>query len=90
MKMIDLEKERLDLDGLIKLAHCEPVLLVTADGKEFCVAEVDDFEREVEALRSSKAFQRFLDERSACSKRFSLAEIEAEIEQELSPHENAR
>ena len=90
MKTIDLDKEQLDLHAIIKLAHQEPVLLLTSDGKEFCLAEADDFEREVEALRGSQAFQRFLDERSACSKRFSLAEIEAEIEQELATRGDAR
>ena len=83
MKTIDLKKEKLDLDGVIKIARREPVLLVTPDGKEFCIAEVDDFDREVEALRGSPAFQRFLDERSASTKKNPLEEIEAEIDQEL-------
>jgi hypothetical protein len=86
MKTIDLEKEKLDLEALMKMARREPVLLVTPDGKEFCIAEADDFEREVEALRGSQAFQRFLDERSASTRRIPLAEIEAEIEQELEKH----
>jgi hypothetical protein len=86
MRTIDLESEHPDLDAIIKLAREEPVLLVTPDGKEFCIAEADDFEREVEALRGSRAFQRFLDERSACATRFSLAQIEAEIDQELAEH----
>ena len=34
MKTIDLKKEKLDLDGVIKIARREPVLLVTPDGKE--------------------------------------------------------
>jgi hypothetical protein len=83
MKTIDLKKEKLDLDGVIKIARREPVLLVTLDGKEFCIAEADDFDKEVEALRGSRAFQRFLDERSASAKRIPLEEIEAEIDQEL-------
>ena len=83
MKTIDLEKEKLDLEAVIKIACREPVLLVTPDGKEFCLAEADDFEKEVEALRGSRAFQRFLDERSACTRRIPLEEIEAEIEREL-------
>jgi hypothetical protein len=83
MRTIDLEKEPLDLAAVIKLASQEPVLLVTPEGKEFCLAEADDFEREVEILRGSQAFQRFLDERSASTRRIPLEEIEAEIEQEL-------
>jgi len=83
MKTIDLKKEKLDLEAVIKMARQEPVVLVTPDGKEFCIAEADDFEREVEALRGSQAFQRFLDERSAGTRRIPLEEIEAEIDREL-------
>ena len=45
--------------------------------------KTDDFEREVEALRGSQAFQSFLDERSAGKHRLPLEEIEAQIEKEL-------
>jgi hypothetical protein len=83
MKTVDLTKEKLDLEAVIEIASREPILLVTPDGKEFCIAEADDFEREVEALRGSRAFQRFLDERSASTRRIPLEEIAAEIEQEL-------
>jgi hypothetical protein len=83
MKTVDLTKEKLDLEAVIKIASRESILLVTPDGKEFCIAKADDFEREVEALRGSRAFQRFLDERSASTRRIPLEEIEAEIEQEL-------
>ena len=86
MRTIDLEKEPLDLRAIINIAQQEPVLLLTADGKEFCLAEADDFEREVESLRTSSAFQRFLDERSASAKRIPLEVIEAEVEQELAEH----
>ncbi|MGH7766857.1 MAG: hypothetical protein ACREQP_05335 [Candidatus Binatia bacterium] len=83
MKTIDLEKEKIDLAAVIKIARLEPVLLVTPDGKESCIAEADDFEKEVETLRGSQAFQRFLDQRSASTKRIPLEDIEAEIEKEL-------
>ena len=83
MKTIDLEKEPLDIKALIELASHEPVLLITAQGKEFCFAQADDFDREVETLRKSPAFQRFLDERSNSAKRISLDELETEIDQEL-------
>ena len=58
---------------------------MTPDGKEDCIAEADDFEREVEALRESQAFQRFY-ERSASTRRLPLEEIEAEIDHELKKH----
>lgn len=83
MKTINLENEPLDLKALIELASHEPVLLITAQGKEFCFAPADDFDNEVETLRKSLAFQRFLDERSKSSKRISLDQLESEIDQEL-------
>ena len=83
MKTVNLEEQKLDLRAVIDLAEKEPVVLLTADGREFVVAQADDFDREVETLRGSQAFQRFLDERSRSTRRIPLAEIEAEIEQEL-------
>ena len=83
MKTVNLEEEKLDLEAVIQLARQEPVVLLTADGKEFVLAEADDFEQEVETLRSSQTFQRFLAERSQNPRRIPLEEIEAEIEQEL-------
>ena len=83
MKTIRVDEEKLDLQKAIDLARKEPVVLLTADGKEFMLAEADDFEREVETLRGSQAFQRFLEERSKSVSRVSLEEIEAEIDREI-------
>ena len=49
--------------------------------EEFCVAEADDFEKEVEALRNSQAFQQFLDERSKDKRTISLEELEKALKQ---------
>jgi hypothetical protein len=83
MKTIDLGKEKLDLTDVIKIARQEPVLIVTPDGSEFCMAEADDFEKEVAALRNSQSFQQFLDKRSASTKTYALEDIEAEIDRAL-------
>jgi hypothetical protein len=83
MKTVNLEHEKLDLEGVINLARQGPLLLLTPDGQQFCVAPADDFETEVESLRRSETFQRFLDERSACTRRVPLEEVEAEIDRQL-------
>ena len=83
MTTVDLTKNRIDLEAAMQMARTEPVLLVAPDGREFCLAEADDFEKEVHALRASEAFQRFLDERRQSTTRFSLDEIEAEIDRDL-------
>jgi hypothetical protein len=83
MKTVNLEKRKIDLDDAIDLARQEPLLLVTPDGREFLLSEADDFEREVEVLRNSVDFQRFLDERSRSVGRISLDDLEAEIDDEI-------
>ena len=83
MKTVKVEDEKLNLQDVIKLARKEPVVLLTADGKEFVLAAADDFERELEALRGSHAFQRFLEERSKSASRVSLEDIESEIDREI-------
>ncbi len=88
MKTIDVSEGKVDLDSVINLARKEPLLLMTADGKEFFVALADDFEAEVESLRRSQTFQRFLDERLASPRRIPLARIEAEIDEELAGRKN--
>lgn len=83
MRTINLAKEHPVLEEIIKLAQKEPVLLLTSDGQEFVISEADDFEQEVETLRRSRAFQRFLDERSLSKSTVPLEDIEKEIEREL-------
>jgi hypothetical protein len=80
MKTIDLAQHKLDVEQLLALARQEPVLLRTAEGEEFCVAEADDFDREVETLRNSRAFQQFLDERSKDKRTIPLEELEKTLE----------
>jgi hypothetical protein len=83
MKTVDLGQQTLDLEEVIKLARHEPVLLLARDGTEFCIAEADDFDKEVEMLRQSPAFQRFLDDRAGCAQTIPLEEIETELEKDL-------
>jgi hypothetical protein len=86
MKMIDLSEQTIDITHILELAREGPVVLIAADGREYVVAEADDFDREVEQLRNSLAFQRFLDERSAYKtnkRRIPLEAVVHEIEAEL-------
>lgn len=80
---VDLRSEKIDLGDLLHLAQRDSVLVVAGDGREFIVAEADDFEAEVEALRNSARFQSFLDERMASPGRTSLEDVEKELAAEL-------
>ena len=59
MKTVDLKEERLDLQMWINLARKEPLMLLTADGREFVHSEADDFEQKVETLRASPVSSAF-------------------------------
>ncbi len=86
MKVINLAEQAIDIAEVLMLAQSEPVVLVAADGREYMVAEADDFDQEVEQLRQSVAFQAFLDERSARNStrpRRSLDEVAQAIEAEI-------
>jgi hypothetical protein len=83
MKTLNLKEAKIDLTEAVELAREEPILLVTATGQEFLLAEADDFEREAELLRNSVDFQRFLDERSRSLRRISPEEFEAETDDEI-------
>ncbi|HEV2854594.1 MAG TPA: hypothetical protein VHC97_17495 [Thermoanaerobaculia bacterium] len=67
------------LAELLDLAGEENVLLKTPDGREFVLAEVDDFEAEVEAVCQNQDLMKFLEERSREEKTYSLAEVEKKL-----------
>lgn len=64
MKTIELSKIRPTLRQLVEWARSENVLLKLEDGETFVLANVDDFEAEVESLRHSDEFMAFLDTRA--------------------------
>jgi len=52
-------------------------------GDNSITSEADDFDAEVEALRNSRRFQQFLDERMRDKTRLPIEQIEKEIAEEL-------
>ena len=84
MKTINLTQQHLDIAQVLELARHEPIVVIALGGREFIVAETDDFETEVSQLRASSEFQHFLDERIARrNHRRPLRAVLDEIEQEL-------
>jgi len=64
MKTLDLAKQAITLDDLLKLAAVGAVRIVTADGRAFVLEDATDFDEEVQLLAKSKKFRRFLKDRS--------------------------
>ncbi len=79
MKTIELTAEAPSLHEAVELADEENVIIKTPQGKRFILAELDDFDLEVEQLKNSKEFMAFLDERSKERGTTSIEELRKEL-----------
>jgi hypothetical protein len=64
MKAIELTPDTPSLRELVELADQENIMMRTPEGRQFVLAELDDFDVEVEQLKRSDEFRAFLDQRS--------------------------
>jgi hypothetical protein len=80
VKTIDLRRQEVSLDELLRSVGCDVVRITSKDGDEFVLESADAFEREANELGRSAKFMALLAERSAESGRVSLAEVESRVE----------
>jgi len=64
MKTITISRRARSLTALLKRVRGENVILRSPEGEEFILAEVDDFNREIELTRQNRALMKFLDARA--------------------------
>ena len=67
------------LAEILDLARQGNVLLKTPEGQEFILAEVDDFESEIEATRQNRELMDFLEQRSREKARYSIHEVRKKL-----------
>ena len=79
MKTIDLRRQQIALDELLRSVGGDVVRITSKDGDEFVLEAAGAFEREVDELGRSAKFMAFLAERSAEPGRRSLADIESSL-----------
>lgn len=79
MKTVDLTGKSIGLDDVLTMAADENVIVRTSDGREFVVAEIDDFDREVELVRQDAELLSFLEARSKSPGAKSLAEVKKSL-----------
>ena len=77
MKTIRISRRARSVHALLKRARRENIILRSPEGEEFILAEVDDFNREIELTSQSKALMKFLEARARQNKTVSLEEAEA-------------
>lgn len=79
MRTLDVSKESPSVKELLELASDENVILRTSEGREFVVAEIDDFDRELELVRQNEELMEFLRLRSAEENTFTLSEVREKL-----------
>jgi len=64
MKTISISRRAKTANALLKRARRENIILRSPEGDEFVLAEVDDFNREIELTRQNRSLMRFLEARA--------------------------
>ncbi len=79
MKTIELSDSLPNLKEVLELAGKENIILRTLDGREFVLAEVDDFNKEIELIRQNQELLKLLDQRSEERKTFTLNQVRKQL-----------
>jgi hypothetical protein len=79
MKAIDLAATSPTLAEILRLAGEDNLVLKTAEGRQFVLAEVDDFADEIRLVRNNQSLMQLLNERSKESAKYSLKQVREEL-----------
>lgn len=74
MKVIDVSCKSTELRAILAEAREKNIILRTEDGLAFILAEIDDFDLEIELTRQNSELMEFLEERARSTKTVSAAE----------------
>ena len=79
MKTIKVSRQARTLNALLKRARRENVILRSPEGDEFILAEIDDFNREIELTRQNKRLMKLLESRAKQKITLSLEETKERL-----------
>ena len=79
MKTITIPARAKTVTALLKQARRGGLILRSPDGYEFILAEIDDFNREIELTRKNKKLMQLLDERGRQTRTLKAAEVRAQL-----------
>jgi hypothetical protein len=75
MKTIDLKAVLPPLPDVLRMAEEETLILRTPEGREFVLAKIDDFGRELELVRQNDDLMRLLGARSEEKGKYTLDQV---------------
>lgn len=79
MKTVKVSKRAKGVNNLLEQAQRENLIVRSHDGREFILAEIDDFGREIELTRRNKKLMKLLDTRGKQTRTVSLEEAKAQL-----------
>ena len=82
MKTVTISARAKTITALLRQARRGGLILRSPDGYEFILAEIDDFNREIELTRQNKKLMQLLDERGKQTATLKAAEVRAQLELE--------
>ena len=78
MKTLTLSED-VGLQSILDEARGEDIVVKLADGSEFFIAAIDDFDRELAATRKNEKLMAFLDRRAAQEESIPLEEVKRRL-----------
>jgi hypothetical protein len=79
MKTITITEPSTEIEALLEQAREEDVILRLADGREFLLSAVDDFDREIARTRQNERLMAFLDARAKQPDTIPLDEVKRQL-----------
>jgi hypothetical protein len=79
VKTVDVSSRSRVLNGLLQQAGEQNLVLRAADGREFVLAEIDDFAQEIRLTRKNKRLMALLDRRGRETATVPLAEAKRRL-----------
>jgi hypothetical protein len=79
MKTVNISTKAKTVTSLLKKAKKGGLILRSPEGHEFILAEIDDFNREIELTRQNKALMKLLDERGQQKETFKAREVKEQL-----------
>lgn len=79
MKTVTVPKRAKSVNALLKAARKTNLILRAPDGTEYILAEIDDFDREIELARRNKRLMKYLERRARQTKTIPLAQVRSEL-----------
>jgi len=79
MKTVNIPAQAKTVTSLLKKAQRGGLILRSPEGQEFILAEIDDFNREIELTRQNKALMKLLDVRGKQTKTVRSSEMRKQL-----------